>query len=99
MLRRHPGSIRWRQALPPIFAASLLLLVLLAIFLPLARFLLLAELALYLLVLAAAGLQAAIRRGKPLLLPGLVLAIATMHLTWGSGFLWSLVSAPQQSHG
>ena len=99
MLRRHPGSIRWRQALPPVFSASLLLFVLLSLFLPLARFLLFGELALYVLILAAAGLQAAIRWVKPLLMPGLMLAIATMHLAWGGGFLWSLISGPHHSHG
>jgi succinoglycan biosynthesis protein ExoA len=99
MLRRHPDSIRWRQALPPAFVASLVILALLSLFLPPARFLLVAEFALYTLALAAAGLQAAIHRGKPLLMPGLVLAIATMHLAWGSAFLWSLFSAPAKRNG
>lgn len=99
MLQRHPGSLRWRQALPPAFAASVIGLGLLSLFLPLARFLLLLELAVYLLILVAASLQAAIRRRMPLLFLGLPLAIATMHLSWGSGFLWSLFSRPPQSHG
>jgi succinoglycan biosynthesis protein ExoA len=99
MLQRHPGSIRWRQALPPAFVASLVVLGLLALFLPPARFLLLAEIVIYAAVLAAAGLVTAIRQGRPLLMPGLVLAIATMHLAWGSGFLWSLLSARPNQNG
>ncbi len=99
MLQRHPGSIRWRQALPPAFVASLVLLGVAAVFLPLARLLLSLEVALYALALAAAGLQAAVRRSMPLLIPGLMLAIATMHLAWGSGFLWSLLSPRVESNG
>ena len=94
MLRLHPRSLRWRQALPPLFVLSLVALGIVSIFLPLAGWLLLVEIALYVLALAAAGLHAALTRSKPLLLPGLVLAIATMHISWGSGFLWSLLSTP-----
>ena len=99
MLRRHPSTIRWRQALPPAFVASLMVFGLLALFLPPARFLLLAEIGFYLLALAGAGLQAAVRQGKLLLLPGLSLAIATMHLAWGGGFLWSLFSGSAKPNG
>ena len=98
MLQQHPGSLRWRQALPPLFVASLVGLVILSIFLPPAGLVLLAEIALYLLALLGAGIYAAMRQSRLSLLPGLALAIATMHLSWGSGFLWSLFSAPQR-HG
>ena len=99
MLQRHPGSLRWRQALPPLFIASLIGLGLLSIFLPPARFLLLVELGTYILVLGLTGLQAAARRRTPLLFLGLPLAIATMHLSWGSGFVWSAFSRSSRSHG
>lgn len=99
MLQRHPGSLRWRQALPPAFVASLIVLGLAAIFLAPARFLLSLEIALYTLALAAAGLQTAVRGARLLLMPGLMLAIATMHTAWGSGFLWSLLSAPAKRNG
>ncbi len=98
MLQAHPRSLRWRQALPPLFVLSLIALGLISIVLPLAGPVLLAEVALYALALAAAGLHAAVRQSRPLLLPGLVLAIATMHFSWGSGFLWSFLSAPKY-HG
>ncbi|HEX8992435.1 MAG TPA: glycosyltransferase family 2 protein [Anaerolineales bacterium] len=99
MLQRYPDSIRWRQALPPAFVASLIVLLLLSVFLPPARILLLAELIIYLCVLFGAGLQRAVRRRKPLLVPGMAAAIATMHIAWGGGFLWSLLSGSSKLHG
>lgn len=90
MLRRYPETIRWRQALPPLFVLSLLGLGLLALFLPLARWLLLLELALYTMVLLLSGAQLAVRHKNPGLFIGVPLAIAAMHVSWGSAFLWSL---------
>jgi len=46
---------------------------------------------LYLLALVAAGVQAAVTRRDLGLLPGVPLALATMHICWGSAFLWSLL--------
>ncbi len=91
MLRRYPGSLRWRQALPPAFVLSLVLGTILAFFSSFLQILLLAEVCLYLLVLLAAGVQAALKQKKAFLIIGLPLAIAAMHLTWGSGFLWSII--------
>ncbi len=91
MLRRYPETLRWRQALPPLFVLSLIIGAFMAIFLPIFRFLLGAEIFIYLIALAAAGIQSAIRQKKAHLLIGLPLAIATMHFTWGAGFLWSMI--------
>ncbi len=99
MLQRHPGSIRWRQALPPAFVASLIILGLFSFFLPPARFLLLVEVALYLLILGTAGAVAAVHRRRAVLALTLPLAIVTMHLAWGGGFLSSLFSAAPKQHG
>jgi glycosyltransferase involved in cell wall biosynthesis len=93
MLRNFPGTLRWRQALPPLFVLSLISLLILSIFFSPARWLLIAELILYFSVLLLAGLYAAIKRQKLYLLPGLPLAIAAMHVSWGSGFLWSMLSS------
>jgi hypothetical protein len=71
--------------------ASLIGLGVLSIFLPLARILLLAEVVIYLSVMVMAGLLSAARRRALLTVLGLPMAIATMHLSWGSGFLWSLL--------
>ncbi len=94
MLSRYPGTIRWRQALPPLFVLSIIILSLISIFAPGFSVLLFFVIIFYLLVLAAAGVILAVRQRRPLLAPGLLVAIMTMHLTWGSGFLWSLVSLP-----
>src|SRR5512142_708211 len=51
MLLRHPGSLRWRQALPPLFVLSLIALGIISILWPVARWALLAEIALYVLAL------------------------------------------------
>ncbi|HEX7972813.1 MAG TPA: glycosyltransferase family 2 protein [Anaerolineales bacterium] len=91
MLRRYPSTIRWRQALPPAFVFSLVILALLAILVPLARWLLTAEIVLYALALLAAGVQVAVKKRKGALAIGVPLAIATMHLAWGGAFLWSLI--------
>jgi glycosyltransferase involved in cell wall biosynthesis len=92
MLRNFPGTVRWRQALPPLFVLSLMGLLLLSIFFPPAWWLLLAEVLLYFFVLLLAGMYAAIKQRKFYLLPGLPMAIAAMHLSWGSGFLWSMLT-------
>ncbi len=92
MLRRYPKTLRWRQALPPLFVASLIGLALLSIWFAPVRWLLSAEIAVYLLILVAAGLLAAWQKKDWAYLPGVPLAIAAMHLAWGGGFLWSLVN-------
>ncbi len=100
MLRRYPESIRWRQALPPAFVMSLVVLALLSIFWKWALGVLILEILLYVFILAAAAVILAFRRRQAALAPGLLLAIATMHFSWGSGFLWSLATRPfSQIHG
>ncbi len=91
MLRRYPGSIRWRQALPPIFVFGLLMLLLLSVFLNLARITLAAVCLLYLTILIAGAVKPAIKTHQPTAIVGIPMAIATMHVSWGAGFLWSMV--------
>jgi glycosyltransferase involved in cell wall biosynthesis len=92
MLRRYPNAIRWRQALPPAFVFSLAVLGLTGLWSPAAAFLFVIELEVYALVLIIAGAFSALKRRDWAMLPGVPLAIATMHLAWGSAFLWSTVS-------
>jgi glycosyltransferase involved in cell wall biosynthesis len=99
MLRRYPDTLRWRQALPPLFVLSLISLVTLSLFIPLARILLAAELFLYFSIMILAGFYAAFRQHKVHLIWGLPLAIAVMHTSWGSGFLWSILVSSFQKHG
>lgn len=93
MLRRYPGSIRWRQALPPAFVAGLATLLLLFPFWSLARWLLGIVLFLYVAILMAAAIPLSIQKKDGALIPGLPAAIMTMHVAWGGGFLWSLLKS------
>ncbi len=100
MLKRYTNTIRWRQALPPLFVASLVVLAILSFWFSFARWLLFLEIILYLFILIAASVLAALRNHKPFLIVGLPLSILIMHLSWGGGFLFSLISSPLfQNHG
>lgn len=90
MLRRHPKSFRWRQ-LAGVFVLSLIILALLGFLVKLAWWLLLLEIGIYFTTLMVAGVQLAIIRQQARFAIGLPLAIATMHFSWGTGFLWGLV--------
>jgi glycosyltransferase involved in cell wall biosynthesis len=92
MLRRYPETLRWRQALPPLFVSSLVGLASFTWWPP-AGWLLGIELALYVTVLLLAGLLSAMHHRKLFLILGLPLAIASMHLAWGGGFLWSMITS------
>ena len=98
MLRRYPGTLRWRQAIPPVFVASIIGLALLSFWLP-ARVLFAAEILLYALVLFGAGILQAARRGRPALALGFPLAVSTIHFAWGGGFLWSMTRPGEAKHG
>jgi succinoglycan biosynthesis protein ExoA len=89
MLRRYPGTLRWRQGLPPLFVGSLVGLTLLAWW-PIAGWLLAMEVVIYGTVLLLAGFLSALRQRKIYFLIGLPLSIAMMHLAWGGAFLWSM---------
>ncbi|MCK5054167.1 MAG: glycosyltransferase, partial [Anaerolineales bacterium] len=91
MLRRYPETLRWRQALPPIFVLSTVILAALIFHWPLARLLLTAQLCAYLLITLFAALLESIRKKDKGLIIGFPPAIWTMHIAWGSGFLWSLL--------
>jgi hypothetical protein len=99
MLRRYPSTLRWRQALPPLFVISLISLAILSIFIPRAAVILAGELLLYFSIMILAGCYAAFQQRKAYLVFGLPLAIAAMHLSWGSGFLWSILSSSFAKHG
>jgi succinoglycan biosynthesis protein ExoA len=99
MLRRYPDTLRWRQALPPLFVLSLFGLSLLSFYTPFAALLLAAEIFLYLSIMFLAGLRAAFQHRKAYLMLGLPLGIFAMHIAWGSGFLWSILVPNVQNHG
>lgn len=98
MLRRYPETLRWRQFLPPVFVAGLILLLAFSFWLP-ARILLALELSAYLFVLLAAGIQQAVKRGQPALVFGFPIAVAVIHFSWGAGLLYSLFASLGSSNG
>jgi glycosyltransferase involved in cell wall biosynthesis len=93
MLQKYPQTLRWRQAMPPVFVAGLILVFVAGLWWRPAWFILVFGLAIYFLVLLAVGLLLALRQKDPALLWGVPLAILAMHITWGAGFLWSALRA------
>ena len=87
MVRRYPRSLRWRQALPPVFVAGLVALMLLAPFHWIFTSLLTAALGFYMVVLLFAGIVLALRSSDLPFIIGIPVAIATMHVGGGSGFI------------
>ena len=68
-----------------------------ALFLPLMRWLLLFELGVYFLILAAGSIPVARKKRDLRFIIGVPLAIAVMHVAWGTGFLWSLIKSAVKS--
>jgi succinoglycan biosynthesis protein ExoA len=91
MLLRYPRTLRWRQTLPPAFIASLVVLAIMAVILGWPGWLLVMEIAVYSLVLLSAGVIAALKQRSIALIISLPLAIAIMHLSWGTAMWWSLI--------
>jgi len=89
MLSRYPDTIRWRQALPPLMILSLIILFLLSFAWFFAAWIFMIELTSYSIILLAAGFHSTIKKKDFSLIFSVPLAIATMHFSWGSAFIWS----------
>lgn len=92
MLRRYPKTLRARQVIPPLFVLSLLILPLLALAFPRLGWVFSAEMVIYAALLIGAALGKAAEHKQISLVVGIPLAMMTMHLAWGSAFLWSLIA-------
>ena len=99
MLRRYPQSLRLRQALPPALVLGILILAVASALVPGTSMLLAALVGIYGAALLIAGALVARKAHDAALLPGTALAFATMHLAWGSGFLWSLLKGGSAIRG
>jgi succinoglycan biosynthesis protein ExoA len=95
MLRKHPTTLRWRQLLPPLFILTLVAVAVFSIWLNPARWLLSAIVILYTIILCVIGLQISLKNKDISLAIGLPFAIATIHLSWGTAFLWGLLVQPK----
>jgi len=93
MLYRYPNTLRWRQILPPLYVAGLVVMLILTLFIKWLGLLLILQIGLYSLALLIVGIQVSWRKKDFPLLFSTPLAIAAMHLTWGSGLLWSLLTS------
>ena len=92
MLKRHPRSLRWRQALPGAFVPLFVSLAVAGLVWP-ASALLLGGLALaYAAILFAAAVQAAGRQRRWDLVWPLVAAFAIVHGSWSTGFATNIAS-------
>ena len=96
MLKRYPGTLRWRQALPPLFVIGLLALILIGFFWRPGWVVLAIVFALYLLVQLIAAIRISLKDNQLMLSIGIVIATLIMHLTWGSAFIVGLFSQPDR---
>jgi succinoglycan biosynthesis protein ExoA len=90
VLQKHPRQMSLRQFVPPLFVLSLLVTAVAAPFGGMAAGLLGLVLGAYGIALAAAASGVARRHGARLYAP-LVAVFATMHCSWGLGFLLGIV--------
>ena len=95
MLRKYPTTLRWRQIISPIFVLALLFLGILAIIWNLALWLLAFIVILYTIVLFSIGIQMGIKHKNLAFIFGVPAAVATIHLSWGSAFLWGFLFRPR----
>jgi len=91
MLARYPLTLRWRQALPPLFVLGMIGLIFLSIFGFAGRVGMAVALGLYSGVLIIGSFPNALKNRKAGYLVGIPIAIGVMHFSWGMGFLWSMV--------
>jgi succinoglycan biosynthesis protein ExoA len=95
MLRKHPTTLRWRQILSPMFVLALLGLSILSIVWNLARWLLAILVILYVIVIFSIGIQMSFKHKNISFVIGVPVAVATIHLSWGSAFLWGNLFRPR----
>ena len=93
MLRRYPGTLRWRQALPPAFVLAAAGLLLSVPWLRPSVWILGLQWALYAGAILAAGIAQARLRRDAALAAGMPLALAVMHLAWGGAFWWGWLTS------
>lgn len=96
MLKRYPETLRWRQALPPLFVLGVLFLAILSFFWKPAWIALATALGLYLLIQLIPALSLARKQKDLSLAPGIVLATLTMHFSWGTALIVGLFSTPDR---
>jgi glycosyltransferase involved in cell wall biosynthesis len=98
VLRKHPRSLRFRQTVPPALVFTLLASGLLGFFSRLSAYLFLSALSTYFVSALLFSLWSARKQGWKYL-PMLPCIFASLHFSWGLGFLWGLARALFQRYG
>jgi len=96
MLKRYPETLRYRQAIPPLFVLGLVFLIILGFFWRPAWAVLGFVFGLYLIIQWLVALKISLKQGDFWLSFGIVLATLTMHLSWGSALIYGLFSSPKR---
>jgi hypothetical protein len=96
MLRKYPDTIKFRQAIPPIFVLALIFLMILSVFINKIFFIFYLVLLVYGLTLIVGVVPIFMKQKKFYLFLGIPLAIITMHIFWGTGFLVSTLKKKQR---
>ena len=91
MLIRFPESLKLRQAIPPLFVLSMIVLLVGALVWDPMRWLLFMEVVSYWVILSISGIKSAIDDNEALHLISVPITIITAHFSWGSAFLFSLL--------
>lgn len=89
MLKKYPDSIRWRQAIPPVFVLFLVLFGIMSFISSFAFIILIAVSGVYFSALLSAGIFESVKN-KNACFNLMVFALITMHFSWGGGFLMSI---------
>jgi len=92
MLRKYPETIRWRQAIPPVFVAGIILLLVIALFYSKALILFSFIMSVYILFLVLGTLFSPKKMKNFLCIFGVPISIMVMHFSWGLGFIYSFFS-------
>ena len=93
MLRKHPSSLRWRQAVPAGFVGLLFILALSGLVVSSAWGLLLLILAVYGATVSGTSISLCLREGGWRTLGSLCAAFVTVHVCWGTGALLNVLTA------
>lgn len=96
MLKRYPETLRWRQALPPLFVLGLIVLALAGFFWHQAWLALAVVFGLYLVIQFVPAIKISLKNGDILLSLGVVLATLVMHFSWGIALIVGILSHPDR---
>lgn len=92
MIRRYPASLKPRQMLPPMFVTGIFGLLIGSLFIPVLLYGLISVFLIYLGIIILVSVPGARDKKDISLMVSMPIAILTMHLTWGTGFIAGLIT-------